>query len=30
MTPQQWMIGAVGQKISTQPIINALDGVLQE
>jgi len=30
MTPQQWMMGAVGQKISTQPIINALDGVLQQ
>jgi hypothetical protein len=30
MTPQQWMMGAVGQKISTQPVINALDRVLQE
>jgi len=29
MTPQQWMMGAVGQKISTQPVINALDRVLQ-
>ncbi len=29
MTPQQWMMGAVGQKISTQPVINALDGVLR-
>lgn len=29
MTPQQWMMGAVGQKISTQPVINALDVVLK-
>ena len=28
MTPQQWMMGAVGQKISTQALINALDRVL--
>jgi hypothetical protein len=29
LTPQQWMMGAVGSKISTQPILNALDKVLQ-
>ena len=26
LTPQQWMKGAVGEKISAQPILNALDG----
>lgn len=25
LTPQQWMIGATGSKISTQPLLNALD-----
>ena len=29
LTPQQWMIGAVGKKISTQPILNALDKALK-
>jgi hypothetical protein len=29
LTPQQWMIGAVGNKISTQPILNALDIALK-
>jgi hypothetical protein len=29
LTPQQWMIGAVGTKISTQPIVNALDKALK-
>ena len=29
LTPQQWMIGAVGSKISAQPILNALDEVLK-
>ncbi len=29
LTPQQWMKGATGQKISTQPILNALDKVLE-
>jgi hypothetical protein len=29
LTPQQWMMGAVGSKISAQPILNALDEVLQ-
>jgi hypothetical protein len=28
LTPQQWMLGAVGTKISTQPILNALDKAL--
>lgn len=28
LTPQQWMTGAVGSKISTQPLIDALDKVL--
>jgi hypothetical protein len=28
LTPQQWMLGAVGSKISTQPILNALNEVL--
>jgi hypothetical protein len=30
LTPQQWMIGAVGSRISTQPLINALDKVLKK
>ncbi len=30
LTPQQWMMGAVGSKISTQPLLNALDEVLKE
>ncbi len=29
LTPQQWMMGAVGAKISAQPILNALDKVLK-
>ncbi|TAL62869.1 MAG: hypothetical protein EPN88_12825 [Bacteroidetes bacterium] len=29
LTPQQWMMGAVGTKISTQPILNALDKALR-
>jgi hypothetical protein len=29
LTPQQWMTGAVGSKISTQPILNALDRALK-
>jgi hypothetical protein len=29
LTPQQWMIGAVGSKISTQPLLNALDEALK-
>jgi len=29
LTPQQWMVGAVGLKISTQPVINALDKALK-
>ena len=29
LTPQQWMMGAVGEKISVQPILNALDEVLK-
>lgn len=28
LTPQQWMIGAVGSKISIQPLLNALDKAL--
>jgi len=28
LTPQQWMLGAVGSKISTQPLIDALNKVL--
>jgi hypothetical protein len=28
LTPQQWMIGATGTKISVQPIINALNQAL--
>lgn len=28
LTPQQWMIGAVGSKISVQPILNALNNIL--
>jgi hypothetical protein len=29
LTPQQWMMGAVGSKISTQPILNSLNKVLK-
>jgi hypothetical protein len=29
LTPQQWMMKAVGSKISTQPILNALDKALK-
>lgn len=29
LTPQQWMQGAVGSRISTQPILNALDKALK-
>jgi hypothetical protein len=29
LTPQQWMKGAVGTRISTQPILNALDKALK-
>lgn len=29
LTPQQWMAGAVGSKISAQPILNALEEVLK-
>lgn len=29
LTPQQWMIGATGSKISAQPILNTLDEVLK-
>jgi hypothetical protein len=29
LTPQQWMTGAVGSKISTQPLLNALEEVLK-
>jgi hypothetical protein len=29
LTPQQWMMGAVGSKISIQPILNALDKALK-
>lgn len=29
LTPQQWMQGAVGSKISTQPLLNALDKALK-
>jgi hypothetical protein len=29
LTPQQWMMGAVGSKISTQPILNALNKALK-
>jgi hypothetical protein len=30
LTPQQWMLGAVGSKISTQPLLNALDEALEK
>ncbi|HPA87576.1 MAG TPA: hypothetical protein PK106_07260 [Bacteroidales bacterium] len=30
LTPQQWMTGAVGSRISAQPILNALENVLNE
>jgi hypothetical protein len=29
LTPQQWMMGAVGSRISTQPLLNKLDEVLK-
>jgi hypothetical protein len=29
LTPQQWMMGAVGTRISTRPILNALDKALK-
>ena len=29
LTPQQWMMGAVGEKISVQPILNALNDALK-
>jgi hypothetical protein len=29
LTPQQWMAGAVGKKISPQPVINALNSALK-
>ncbi len=29
LTPQQWMMGAVGEKISVQPILNKLQEILQ-
>lgn len=29
LTPQQWMMGAVGTRISAQPILNAVDAVLK-
>jgi hypothetical protein len=29
LTPQQWMMGAVRSKISTQPLLNALDEALK-
>lgn len=29
LTPQQWMMGAVGSKISIQPILNSLDAALK-
>jgi len=30
LTPQQWMMGAVGSKISTEPLLKALDQVLEK
>jgi hypothetical protein len=30
LTPQQWMKGAVGAKISTQPLLNSLEEALKE
>jgi hypothetical protein len=30
LTPQQWMMGAVGTKISIQPVLNALDKALNQ
>jgi hypothetical protein len=30
LTPQQWMQGAVGSRISTQPLVKALDEVLKK
>lgn len=29
LTPQQWMTGAVGKKISAQPVLNALESALK-
>lgn len=29
LTPQQWMTGAVGEKISAKPILNSLDRILK-
>jgi len=29
LTPQQWMMGAVGSKISTEPLIKALEEVVE-
>ena len=29
LTPQQWMLGAVGSKISTEPLLKSLDEVLK-
>jgi hypothetical protein len=29
LTPQQWMTGAVGSKISTQPLLNAVTEALK-
>jgi len=29
LTPQQWIMGAVGSRISTQPLLNALEKVLE-
>lgn len=30
LTPQQWMMGATGSKISTLPLLNALESALEE
>jgi hypothetical protein len=30
LTPQQWMMGAVGSKISTQPLLNAVDEAIKK
>lgn len=29
LTPQQWIMGAVGERISVQPILNALETALK-
>ncbi|HBE41558.1 MAG TPA: hypothetical protein DDW27_10220, partial [Bacteroidales bacterium] len=29
LTPQQWMLGAVGSKISTEPLLKSLDKILK-